>query len=146
MLGQNLITKQSGAEGFPCNAVYMVEKLNIKSEFYLSITLDRAAGCPTFIYSIAGGMSIEDVAEESPELIHKIPVQSGEGLKAEDMKLAAERLGVPEEVEQVSQMFNAILDCFYKRDCDMVEINPLVMTHDNKLIAADSKITIDSNA
>lgn len=62
------------------------------------------------------------------------------------MVKAAERLGVPTEVDQVSNMFQRILDTFYARDCDMVEINPLVMTNDDKLLAADSKITIDSNA
>ena len=67
MLGKTLVTHQSGADGLPVNAVYLVEKINISKEMYLSLTLDRAAGCPTFIYSPAGGMNIEDVAENSPE-------------------------------------------------------------------------------
>ena len=146
MLGARLITKQSGPEGFPCSAVYMVEKLGIRSEFYLSITLDRAAGCPTFIYSPAGGMNIEDVAEKTPELVYKVPIREAGVIPNEEIVLAAQRLGIPSETEQVSNMFNTILDTFYGRDCDMVEINPLVMTNDDKLIAADSKITIDSNA
>jgi len=146
MLGARLITKQSGPEGFPCSAVYMVEKLGIRSEFYLSITLDRAAGCPTFIYSPAGGMNIEDVAEKTPELVYKVPIREQGVIPNEEIVLAAQRLGIPSETEQVSTMFNTILDTFYGRDCDMVEINPLVMTNDDKLIAADSKITIDSNA
>jgi len=124
----------------------MVEKLGIRSEFYLSITLDRAAGCPTFIYSPAGGMNIEDVAEKTPELVYKVPIREQGVIPNEEIVLAAQRLGIPSETEQVSNMFNTILDTFYGRDCDMVEINPLVMTNDDKLIAADSKITIDSNA
>ena len=72
MLGNSLVTKQSGADGLPCNAVYLVEKIGIDKELYLSLTLDRKAGCPTFIYSPAGGMSIEDVAEENPEQIFKL--------------------------------------------------------------------------
>jgi len=67
MLGNTLITHQSGADGLPCNAVYLVQKVNIVKELYLSLTLDRNAGCPTFIYSPAGGMSIEEVAESNPE-------------------------------------------------------------------------------
>lgn len=63
MLGNTLVTHQSGADGLPVNAVYLVEKINIVKEMYLSLTLDRAAGCPTFIYSTEGGMSIEEVAE-----------------------------------------------------------------------------------
>ena len=66
------MTKQSGEDGLPCNAVYLVEKIGIEKELYLSITLDRKAGCPTFIYSPAGGMSIEDVAEEDPSKIFKL--------------------------------------------------------------------------
>ncbi len=62
MCGKTLITKQSGAEGFACNSVFVVEKLNITREIYLSITLDRVQGQPVFIYSVAGGMNIEDVA------------------------------------------------------------------------------------
>ena len=67
MIGKRLVTKQSGEEGLPCNSVYLVEKINIAKEMYLSMTLDRKAGAPTFIYSPAGGMAIEDVAEENPE-------------------------------------------------------------------------------
>lgn len=67
MLGKRLVTKQSGEEGLPVNSVYLVEKINIDKELYLSMTLDRKAGAPTFIYSPAGGMAIEDVAEETPE-------------------------------------------------------------------------------
>lgn len=74
MCGKTLITKQSGDAGFPCNCVYIVEKLFIEKEFYLSITLDRKAGCPVFIYSPAGGMNIEEVAMKNPEMIYKIPV------------------------------------------------------------------------
>jgi len=72
MLGNRLVTKQSGEEGLPCNAVYLVEKINIVKEMYLSLTLDRKAGCPTFIFSEEGGMSIEDVAETNPEKIFKL--------------------------------------------------------------------------
>lgn len=66
MCGKTLITKQSGDAGFPCNCVYIVEKLQIEKEFYLSIALDRKNGCPVFVYSPAGGMAIEDVAHDSP--------------------------------------------------------------------------------
>ena len=90
-------------------------------------------------------MNIEDVAEKTPELVHKLLIH-GKEIPAEEMVLAAQRLGIPTEVEQVTNMFTTILDKFYGKDCDMVEINPLVMTNDDKLIAADSKITIDSNA
>jgi len=146
MIGNSLVTKQSGEEGFPCSAVYIVEKLGIQKELYLSITLDRGAGCPTFIYSPAGGMAIEDVAHNTPELIHKMPVDMDKGLDAAALKAAAGHLGLEAHADQVASVFQAIYDCFVARDCDMIEINPLVLTNDNKVLAADSKITVDSNA
>lgn len=72
MVCDELVTKQSGAKGFPCNTVYIVETVDIDKEVYIALTLDRGSACPTFIYSPEGGMAIEDVAEESPEKIFKI--------------------------------------------------------------------------
>lgn len=146
MLGKTLVTHQSGANGLPVNAVYLVEKLAIQKEMYLSLTLDRAAGCPTFIYSPAGGMSIEDVAEKTPELIFKLPVHPVTGLDQGELRQAATNLGIGEQADQVANMFTKIYECFMQKDCDMVEINPLVLTKDNQVLAADSKVTIDSNA
>lgn len=146
MVGNHLVTKQSGDAGFPCSAVYIVEKLGISKEMYLSVTLDRAAGKPTFIYSPAGGMSIEDVAHDTPELIFKMPVDLSVGLDAAALQQAAVNLGLEAHADQVANVFQRIYDCFVARDCDMVEINPLVLTTDNKVLAADSKITVDSNA
>lgn len=94
MLGKTLVTKQSGEDGLPCNAVYLVEKIGIDKELYLSLTLDRKAGCPTFIYSPAGGMSIEDVAETNPEKIFKLAVSPTEGLSKGDLQGVAENLGM----------------------------------------------------
>ena len=128
------------------NAVYLVEKIGIEKELYLSITLDRKAGCPTFIYSPAGGMSIEDVAEETPDQIFKLQVPPGTELSKEDLAAAAKNLGLEAQADQVANMFTRIYECFMAKDCDMVEINPLVLTDDGKVLAADSKVTVDSNA
>lgn len=146
MLGKTLVTHQSGADGLPCNAVYLVEKINIAKEMYLSLTLDRKAGCPTFIYSPAGGMSIEDVAASNPEKIFKLPVPVKEGLNEAKIREAAANLGLSAQADQVVTVFSKIYECFMAKDCDMVEINPLVLTKEGKVLAADSKITIDSNA
>lgn len=91
-----MVTKQSGEEGLPVNSVYLVEKLKIDKEMYLSLTLDRAGGAPVFIYSPDGGMSIEDVAEESPERIFKLYVNPFTGPDVEDLCKAADHLGIPE--------------------------------------------------
>ena len=94
MCGFTLVTKQSGDAGFPCNCVYIVEKIAIDKEFYLSLTLDRKAGCPTFIYSREGGMSIEDVAHNTPEKIFKLPVDLNKGLDVDQLIQVAANLGL----------------------------------------------------
>jgi len=146
MLGNHLVTKQSGADGLPVNSVYLVQKLNIDKEFYLSITLDRAGGCPVYIYSPEGGMSIEDVAHETPEKIFRININPFTGPDVEDLITAATNLGIPEQKSQLVWLMKSLYDCFIERDCDMVEINPLITTKEGQVMAADSKVTIDSNA
>jgi succinyl-CoA synthetase beta subunit len=94
MIGKTLVTKQSGAGGLPCGSVYIVEKLGIEKEMYLSLTLDRKAGCPTFIYSPAGGMAIEDVAHTNPEKIFKMQVDPKNGLDKKHLVQAAKDLGL----------------------------------------------------
>ena len=141
-----MVTHQSGEDGLPVNAVYLVEKINIVKEMYLSLTLDRAAGAPTFIYSPAGGMSIEDVAASEPEKIFKLPVSPITGIDEAAFRQAAHNLGIPEQEDQVVNMLTKIYECFMARDADMVEINPLVLTKEGQVLAADSKVTIDSNA
>lgn len=128
MCGKTLITKQSGDSGFPCNCVYIVEKIAIEKEFYLSMALDRKAGGLTFIYSPAGGMSIEDVAHKNPELIYKLPVDIVNGPDIEQLMEVATHLGIEDHKSQVVFFLKNIYDCFVERDCDMIEINPLVLT------------------
>lgn len=99
MVGNTLITKQSGKAGFPCKAVYIVEKIKIAKEMYLSITLDRKAGCAVIIYSPAGGMSIEDVAAKSPEKIFKLPFNLYKKLDTAELYKAAKNLGIEDHKE-----------------------------------------------
>ena len=147
MFGYHLVTKQSGPDGLQVNCLYIVQKLKIKKEMYLSITLDRSAGCPVYIYSSEGGTSIEDVARENPEKIFKLYVDPFEGPDVEGLVRASGHLGLPSNKKsELTWMMKNIYDCFMEKDCDMIEINPLVLTEDNKVLAADSKITIDHNA
>lgn len=92
MCGNTLITKQTGETGLPCNCVYVVEKLEIEKEFYLSLTLDRKLDCPVFIYSPSGGMKIEDVAKKNPEQIFKIPIDVTKCLDIEPIIEASKNL------------------------------------------------------
>ena len=146
MLGKHLVTKQSGASGLLVKTVYLVQKLKIDKEFYMSLTLDRAGGCPIFIYSSEGGTSIEDVAAEHPHKIHKIRVNPFTGPDVDDLIKASEHLGVPWHKNDLVWLMKGMYDCFWENDCDMIEINPLVTTKQGKVLAADSKVTIDPNA
>ena len=130
----------------PCNAVYIVEKIGIDKEFYLSLTLNRKAATATFIYSKEGGMNIEDGAHSKPEAVHKLAIDPLKGLQESDLKDVAKNLGIKDKEEQVKDLFKKIYDCFWKNDCDMIEINPLVVTDKGVVMAADSKVTIDDNA
>jgi succinyl-CoA synthetase beta subunit len=113
---------------------------------YLSLTLDRAEGKPVFVFSPAGGMSIEEVAHEDPSKIHKVWVDPFEGPCVDDLIKAADKLGIPEHRSQLVWAMKSMYDCFMEKDCDMIEINPLITTKDGKVMCADSKITIDDNA
>jgi succinyl-CoA synthetase beta subunit len=146
MIGNTLVTKQSGAAGMPCNCVYIVEKVGIDRELYLSLTLDRAAAMATFIYSKEGGMAIEDVAEQTPEKVHRLNVNPLVGLDEAALKTAAKQLDLAEYEDQVVHLFKQLYACFWERDCDMIEVNPLVLTDDKRVLCADSKVTIDSNS
>lgn len=146
MCGKTLITKQSGEAGFPCNCVYIVEKLSIEREFYLSLTLDRKAGKPVFVYSQAGGMSIEDVAHSNPEKIFKLHVDVQKGPDVEELCHAAKNLDLEDYKSQVVFLFKHMYDCFMDKDADLIEVNPLALLSDGSIVAADSKVTIDDNA
>lgn len=146
MLGNSLVTKQSGKDGLPCNAIYIVEKIGIDRELYLSLTLDRAAAKATFIYSKEGGMAIEDVAAETPEKVHRLNVDPLVGLDEASLKDAAAKLDLTEHEDQVVNLFKQMYKCFWDKDCDMIEVNPLVLTDDKRVLCADSKVTIDSNS
>lgn len=149
MVGHNLITKQTSAEGLPCNKVMIAERMYMRREMYLSIMLDRAAGGPIFIASPAGGTSIEDVAEETPELIFKQPVDITTGITSDQSDYLATSLGFlpgssghaecKEVVEKLYAMFVA-------NDCTLVEVNPLAETHDGRVLVCDGKVNFDDNA
>ena len=146
MIGDRLVTAQSGEEGFPCNAVYLVDKLDVKHEMYLSITIDRGAAKPVIIYSAAGGMSIEEVAHEDPSKIHKLYIDINQGIQDEDLKEVYKQLGLEYKFSKdVKNMFHKLYNTFLEKDASMIEINPLAVTCKG-LICLDSKVTIDENA
>jgi succinyl-CoA synthetase beta subunit len=146
MVGYSLVTKQSGPEGMMCNSLYLVELLDIEKEMYLAFTLDRVASAPCLVYSPAGGMAIEDVAESTPELIFKAHVDVDKGFTAEQITEIVKNLGLQEHHAATEKTLRNLYECFHKSDSDMIEINPMVLAKKVGVLCADSKITIDDNA
>lgn len=146
MIGYSLVTKQSGAEGLKCNSVYLVELLDIQKEMYLAFTLDREASAPCLVYSPAGGMAIEDVAEETPELIFKAHINENNGFTDEQIEEIVKNLGIEDHHDSAAAAIRNLYRCFHERDSDMVEINPMVVDSKLGVLCADSKLTIDDNA
>lgn len=147
MLGQILVTKQSGPAGKPVNEVLIAKKMNLVNEMYFAILLDRASGGPVIIACSEGGTSIEDLAESSPELIVKVPVHPIHGLTDENAATVVEGLKLKSsDVEGAKGQIQALFKLFVEADCTMVEVNPLAEDSEGNIIAADAKVGFDDNA
>ncbi len=147
MLGNTLVTHQTGPEGRKVNTVYFSEAIAIEKEYYLAILLDRASSQPVIIASTEGGVEIEKVAEETPEKITKVFIDPTLGLKPFQARLVAYGLGF--QGKQASQMGKVVSDLyrlFCEKDCSLVEINPLISTPDGDIVALDAKVSFDDNA
>lgn len=147
MLGMTLVTHQTGAEGREVKTLLIEEGLPIDREFYLGITLDRVSGRNVFMASSAGGMDIEKVAEETPELILKETIEPSVGLRPFQARKLAFGLGIPNDlINQAALFMLTLYDAFEKMDATIVEINPFLLTKDNRLIALDAKVNFDDNS
>jgi succinyl-CoA synthetase beta subunit len=147
ILGMQLITHQTGPEGREVKTLLIEEGLPIDREFYLGITLDRVTGRNVFMASSAGGMDIEKVAEETPELILKETIDPSVGLRGFQARKMAFGLGIPNElINQAAAFMLKLYEAYEKMDASLVEINPFLLTKDNRLIALDAKVTFDDNA
>ena len=147
ILGNVLVTKQTGTDGKMVNNLYVEGGCNIAHEYYLAILIDREEKMPLIMASKEGGMDIEEVAEETPEAIFRIHVDPTAGLQRADAEGLANSLGmsgaaVDSFVENVSGLF----DLFVSKDCSMVEINPLVRTEDDNIVLLDAKVGFDESA
>ncbi len=147
ILGMTLITHQTGPEGRIVKTLLIEEGLPIDREYYLGITLDRTSGRDVFMASSAGGMDIEKVAAETPELILKETIDPSVGLRPFQARNLAFGLGIPAElVGQAAKFMLTLYDAYQKMDATIVEINPFLLTKDNRLIALDAKVNFDDNA
>lgn len=147
MIGQYLVTKQTGERGRLCSRVLITERIDVAREMYFAILYDRSTQGPVIVASRIGGTSIEDIAKSNPEAISKIPVNLSDGMtKAKSLEIAS-ALGFSDEkqkmaAEQVSKLY----DLFMQHDATLVEINPLVETKVGDVVCVDAKINFDDNA
>ncbi|MGH7782936.1 MAG: ADP-forming succinate--CoA ligase subunit beta [Candidatus Binatia bacterium] len=147
MLGMMLVTHQTGPEGREVKTLLIEEGMPIDKEFYLGLTLDRVTGRNVLMASSAGGMDIEKVAEETPELILKETIDPSVGLRGFQARKLAFGLGIPNDlINQASKFMLSLYDAYVKMDASLVEINPFLLTLDNRLIALDAKVNFDDNA
>jgi succinyl-CoA synthetase beta subunit len=147
MLGSNLITKQTDQKGLPVDSVYVECGTEIRSEFYLSLLIDRAKESWTFIASSEGGVDIEAVADKTPNKILKYTVNPIDGLSETELSHMATELGfMNQAVREFIDITTKLFVLAKKTDANLIEINPLVINSAGHLIALDSKISIDSNA
>ena len=147
MLGMKLVTHQTGPEGREVRVLLVEEGLPIDKEFYLGIVLDRASGRPVFMASAAGGMDIEEVAAKTPELIMKETVDPAVGFRAFQARKLAFGLGISAPlIGQAVKFMQALYNAYEQMDASLMEINPFLLTKDNRLIALDAKVNFDDNA
>ena len=147
MLGEPLVTIQTGEEGKVVGKVFVEAGCDIARELYLGLVVDRAVGLPVLMASTEGGMNIEDVAANTPELIHKEWFQPDSGIQSFQVRKLCKKLGIEgKSVRSADKFMKAICRLFVDLDCSLCEINPLVVTGDGQLIALDGKINFDDNA
>lgn len=147
MLGQTLVTHQTGPEGKLVSKVLVVKSVDIKKEYYLAILFDRSRSCHAIIASTEGGMNIEEVAEKTPEKIVKEPVHPTLGLQSYQCRKIAASLGLRGPLmNQVVKLITALWNLYLKSDCSLVEVNPLAVTSDDQVVALDAKFNFDDNA
>ncbi|MDR1401528.1 MAG: ADP-forming succinate--CoA ligase subunit beta [Puniceicoccales bacterium] len=147
MLGNTLVTKQTGDAGRIVNAVYLVKPVEIEHEYYVAILLDRKLRRPTLIISTEGGMDIEIVAEKFPEKLHKVAIDPLFGLKSYQTTELAYKIGLgKDQANELSHLLLNLHKLFTQMDCSLAEVNPLVLVKDGHFVAIDSKVTFDDNA
>ena len=148
MLGNTLVTHQTGPQGREVKTLYFSEPCSIEKEYYLAVTLDRASGKTVIIASTEGGVDIETVAAETPEKITKVFVDPAQGLQAHHKRSVSFGLGFTgkEQLKQMDQLLSGLYRLYWEKDASLVEINPLITTPEGNILALDAKVGFDDNA
>ena len=147
MFGRRLNTHQTGPEGLPIHQVFVESASKIARELYVSLVLNRDKGHIAFIVSPAGGMDIEEVADKTPEKLIRVNVHPATGLEPYQCRVMAFGLGLAgAQIDEFSKIAQALYKLYLEQDASLLEINPLIVTGEGKLVALDAKINIDDNA
>ena len=149
ILSQSLITKQTGPEGKKVYRVLIEEGVEIEREFYLAMVMDRSRACPVMIFSPAGGMDIEEVADESPERVWREHINihsSWMPYQSRRLVYQLDPLPRPDIMKGLMAVMDRLYHIFISHDCTLVEINPLVITKQGRVLAVDAKMDMDDNA
>ena len=147
IFGMNLVTHQTGQKGQLVKKVFITEAFDIKKEYYAAITLDRSSGLDVFMVSSEGGVNIEKVAKDTPEKITKVFINPFLGLRSfQASKLAYALKLSGSAFKSAMKIFKQMYKCYQETDATIVEVNPLVLTKEDKIIVLDSKINFDDNA
>ncbi|MFY1026779.1 ADP-forming succinate--CoA ligase subunit beta [Actinobacillus seminis] len=146
-LGKRLVTFQTDANGQSVNTLYVEETAGIARELYLGAVVDRSSQKVVFMASSAGGMNIEEVAEKTPELLHKLPIDPLTGGMPYQGRELAFKLGLDgDQIKQFAFIFTQLAKLFVEKDLSLLEINPLVVTTEGNLLCLDAKMVVDGNA
>ena len=147
MLGSNLVTPQTGPNGAPVQRLLIEELADIKRELYVALTIDRNHRGPAILVSTKGGMDIEAVAEENPDDIHTEPIDPLSGLMPFQTRKLTRVLGLDQSVAgEAARILSALYRVFVENDCSLVEINPLIITSNDQVVALDAKINLDDDS
>ncbi|TGX53294.1 ADP-forming succinate--CoA ligase subunit beta [Sphingomonas gei] len=147
MLGNTLVTIQTGEHGKQVNRLYVTDGVDIAKEFYLALLVNRATGRISMVASTEGGMDIETVAHDTPEKIHSIDIDPATGFMAHHGRTVAAALELTGDLaKQAANVASKLYDAFLGTDAEQIEINPLAVTDDGKLLVLDAKVAFDGNA
>lgn len=147
IFGMQLITKQTGPEGQKVRTLLIEEGVDIQKEYYVSLLTDRVSQHVVMMASSEGGMSIEEVAKEHPELIHKVYIDPDDGLTVAQAQDVAKKIGIPEaSMDEAVKLLQSLYKAYWDTDASLAEINPLILTKSGHIMALDAKFNFDGNA
>lgn len=147
LIGSQLVTKQTNADGLPINTLLVEKPAKIQQEIYLSLLVDRASKKVTAIASAEGGVNIEEIAAQSPEKIASVIIHKSSGVQSYHCRLLSRQLGLnKDQFKQFSHVLKQMYLLFLDSDASLIEINPLIITDDESLLALDAKMNFDDNA